>query len=304
MDSDGSISKVGTAMMPFLAILRHEFRSLYRSWLVILWFVASLIWTLLAIGAGWAALEKPPLIAALLGPYLIFPWCIVVMLLSISPVTGARLEALADGILSRPVTRYEYLLASWLARVLLALAVFLVVIVPAVCLVAFANRPGLNQEVTLYGTTASLCVVSLVLTFLVSLSFFVGTLLKSPLLSAALLVFFWLPIILVLHSFSLEEISPICLTESLPKLLQTPWNQSEGAGTTMTEEDLEEAVRQAAASLMGFAGAQPARSDQGFFEQGKGQYEDFSLIRVLLGYGLPTLAAVGLALSCFCWRDL
>ena len=44
------------------------------------------------------------------------------MVLGISPVTGARLDALADGILSRPVTRYEYLLASWLARVLVVLA--------------------------------------------------------------------------------------------------------------------------------------------------------------------------------------
>ena len=63
------------------------------------------------------------------------------MLLGISPVTGSRLDALADGILSRPITRYEYLLASWAARVVTVLAVFFLVITPCVLLATFAKRP-------------------------------------------------------------------------------------------------------------------------------------------------------------------
>jgi len=39
-----------------------------------------------------------------------------------------------------------------------------------------------------------------------------------------------------------------------------------------------------------------------FFE--RDNYKDFSLLRVLLGYGIPTLAAVGLATLCFCRRDM
>ncbi|MFV1966755.1 MAG: ABC transporter permease [Pirellulaceae bacterium] len=301
MDSDGSISKVGTAMMPFLAILCHELRSLSSSWLVRLWFGVSLLWTLLTMAASWEGLDKAPLIAVMLAPYLVFPWFIVVMLLGLSSVTGSRLDALADGILSRPVTRHEYLLASWAARVLIVLAVFLIVIIPTVSLVAFVEREGPSEEVTFYGVTAALCVVSLVLTFLVSLGFFAGTLLRSPLLAAVLLVFFWMPINLVLHQFSLEEFSPLSLTQALPKLLQTPWGETETQVGETTQEDL----MRAAQSLLMFAGAQPAKRQQdGFFEQGQDRYEDFSLLRVLLGYGLPTLAAIGLAVLCFCWRDL
>jgi hypothetical protein len=62
----------------------------------------------------------------LLFPYLVFPWFLVVMVLGISPVTGSRLDSLSDGILSRPITRYEYLLAAWAARVTAVLAVYLV----------------------------------------------------------------------------------------------------------------------------------------------------------------------------------
>ena len=42
-------------------------------------------------------------------------------------------------------------------------------------------------------------------------------------------------------------------------------------------------------------------SDPKFFTQG--DYQDFSLGRVVFGYGVPTLAALGLALLAFCWRD-
>ena len=34
------------------------------------------------------------------------------------------------------------------------------------------------------------------------------------------------------------------------------------------------------------------------------EFDDFSLLRVVLGYGLPTLTAVFLAALCFHWRDL
>jgi ABC-type transport system involved in multi-copper enzyme maturation permease subunit len=293
------------ALMPFLAILRHELRGLTASWLVRLWFGASALWTLLAMAASWEGLDRAPLIAVLLAPYLVFPWFIVVMLLGIGPITGSRLDSLADGILSRPVTRYEYLLASWAARVSLVLAVFLLVIVPAICLVVFAERPSSNDSVTFYGILASLIVVSLVMTFLVSLGFFAGTLLRSPLLAAVVLVLFWMPINVVLHQFSLEEISPLSLTQALPKLLQTPWRETQEEEGVTTQEDLEAAAMQAARSLMMFAGAQPEPPQRdGFFAQGEGRYDDFSLTRVLLGYGLPTLATLGLALLCFCWRDL
>ncbi len=39
-----------------------------------------------------------------------------------------------------------------------------------------------------------------------------------------------------------------------------------------------------------------------FYEQGN--CEDFSLFRVVVGYGFPTLACFGLATLLFCWRDL
>jgi ABC-type transport system involved in multi-copper enzyme maturation permease subunit len=212
---------------------------------------------------------------------------------------------LADGILSRPVTRYEYLFASWLARVLVVLGVFLAVTLPAILLIAFARRPVADDGVTCYGVVAALYVVSLVLTFLVTLAFFAGTLLRNALLAAVLLVFVWFPVNLVLRTFSLEEFSTISLSQALPTLLRTPWKTADSAVESGTNpEDIAALMRQTNQFLSVLSGTTtPASEPKGsFFEQGN--YRDFSVLRVSLGYGLPMLVALGLSLLFFSWRDL
>ena len=165
---------LGPRLMPFLAILRYDLKTLMGSWMVRLWLAGTALLTLLILLLNWTSLPNSLLIATLLFPYLILPWFLVVMILGVEPVAGSRVEVLADGILSRPVTRYEYLLAVWSARVTLVLGGFLLVMVPAVILVATANRRAPQDHVTFYGVTASLGVVGLVLMLQVSLAFWPG----------------------------------------------------------------------------------------------------------------------------------
>jgi hypothetical protein len=259
--------------------------------------------TFVLVSANWAE-QSSVLIAMMLLPYLIFPWCLVVMFLGISPVTGSRLDALSDGILSRPVNRHEYLLASWTARVVVVLSVYLVVSVPAILILLLAKRPVPNDGVTWYGVLIALTIVGLILTLLVSLAFCVGTVLRHPLLAAVVLVFLWFPVNMILHAFSLEELSPISLTQALPTVLKTPWRDVEGPVPETTAEDIDELTRQAANFLSALStGSAPSQQPPPeFFEAG--DYEDFSVLRVMCGYGIPALLAVGLAMLVFYRRDL
>jgi hypothetical protein len=290
--------------MPFLAILGHEIRSLWSNWLVRLWLVGTALLTFLLVAPNWAKMPSSVLISLILLPYLIFPWCLIVMVLGISPVTGSRLEALSDGVLSRPVNRHEFLLASWTARVLVVLAVYLVVTVPTIFVLALAKRPVPNDGVTLYGILIALTVVGLVLVFLVSLAFLVGTLLRHPLLAAVVLVFLWFPVNMVLHAFSLEELSPISLTQALPTALKTPWRTTKDNVPETKPEDIDALARQAASFLnaLSTGSAAAKQPPPEFFEAG--EYEDFSVMRVMCGYGLPAVLAVGLAMLVFYRRDL
>ncbi len=188
--------------MPFLAILRYDLKTLIGSWMVRLWLAGTALLTLLILLVNWGSLQSSLLIATLLFPYLVLPWFLVVMILGVEPVAGSRVEVLADGILSRPVTRYEYLLAVWAARVALVLGGFLLVMVPAVILVATAHRRAPEDHVTIYGVVASLGVVGLVLTLQVSLAFLAGTVLRRPLLAIVVLLACWYPVDAILDAFS------------------------------------------------------------------------------------------------------
>jgi len=305
MDSGAKISKLGTRMMPYLAILRHDLGTLWSSRLVRLWLAGAALLTLMLTVSNWSRFQDAPLIASLLFPYLVFPWFFVVVVLGVSPVSGSQAEALADGILSRPVSRCEYLLAAWSARVLLVWSVYLAVIVPAIAVVALAKRPTPEDAVTVYGIVSALGLVGLVQTFLVSLGFLAGTLLRKPLLAVVVLIFVWYPISLTLSLFSLEQYSPVSLSRALSTQLRKPWRQNDaGAKPDANAQDMQAFARQVDRFFNVFSGSppkvEPKKPD--FFEGEK--FEDFSMLRVVLGYGLPTLAAVILTMLCFCRRDL
>lgn len=304
MASNAKISKLGTRMMPYLGILRHDLRTLWASRLVRLWLAATALLTLMLALANWSQFQNAPLIASLLFPYLVFPWFFVVVVLGVSPVSGSQAEALADGILSRPVGRCEYLLATWSARVLLVWGVYLVVVIPVIALVTLAKRPVPEDAVTVYGIVTALGVVGLVLTFLVSLGFLMGTLLRKPLLAVVVLIFVWYPISVILSVFSLEEFSPISLVQALPTQLRQSWREVEEKSEAKVNKEDNTFTNQFSNFFSVLSGVKPKpkAANPEFFESKK--FEDFSLGWVTLGYGLPTLLAVMLATLCFYLRDL
>lgn len=305
MDSTAKTSKIGSRMMPYMAILQHDMKTLWGSRLVRLWLGATALLTLLLVASNWPNFQDGTLIASLLFPYLVFPWFFVVVVLGVTPVSGSRNETLADGILSRPVSRIEYLLATWSARVMLVLSVYLVVIVPAIVLVMLAKRPVPDDTVTVYGIITALGVVGLVLTFLVSLGFLAGTLLRKPLLAVVVLIFVWYPIGLILSIFSLEELSPISLNRAISTQLRSSWRETGAeAKDNANVQDADVFTDQVSNFFNVLSGVQPkAKAAKPDFFEGE-KFDDFSLFRVTLGYGLPTIASVILASMCFYWRDL
>jgi hypothetical protein len=266
---------------------------------------ATAILTLILALANWPKFQNAPLIASLLFPYLVFPWFFVVVVLGVSPVSGSRAEALADGILSRPVGRCEYLLATWSARVVLVWGIYLLVLIPVITLVTLAKRPVPKDTVTIYGIVTTLFLVGLVLTFLVSLGFLMGTLLRKPLLAVVVLIFLWYPISFILSVFSLEEFSPISLNRALCTQLRQPWRQAEGESKVDINKVNQDAVPSQFSQILSVLSGtkpEPKVKKPEFFETE--EFDDFSLLRVTLGYGLPTLIAVILAALSFYWRDL
>ena len=305
MDSTAEVPILGPRIMPYLAVLQHDLMTLRASRLVRLWFGATIVLTLMLMAGNWAQFQDGPLIASLLFPYLVFPWFFVVVVLGVSPVSGSRVDAVADGILSRPVSRSTYVLATWSARVVLIWGVYLAVMVPAVIVVALAKRPVPDDTVTVYGIACAMGIVGLVLTFLTSLAFLAATVLRGPLLALVVLVFLWYPVGLILDTFSLEEFSPISLSQAISTQLRQTLRTPEGPADPIARAEDARVLPEGVEHFLNvFSGvpSEPTGTKPDFFESE--EFSDFSLLRVILGYGVPTVLAVLLAILCFYWRDL
>jgi hypothetical protein len=126
-------------------------------------------------------------------------------------------------------------------------------------LAVFAKRNVPEDQVTTYGVLATLTVVGLIQTFLVTLGFLLGTLLRRPMLAAVALVFIWLPVNLVLSTFELEQFSPLTMYQAVPSLLRTPWSVSEeNQASSQTVEDAEALEAQAEQFMRLLSGQSPA----------------------------------------------
>jgi hypothetical protein len=129
--------------------------------------------------------------------------------------------------------------------------------------------------------------------------------LRKPLLAIVVLIFIWYPIGLILSVFSLEEFSPISLNRAISTQLRRSWQETDDeAKDNANVQDADVFTDQVSNFFSVFSNVQPKpkASKPDFFEGEK--FDDFSLFRVTLGYGLPTIAAVILASLCFYWRDM
>lgn len=294
--------------MPIAAVLQFELRSLLKSWLVRLWLIAAALLALLTVMVGWAVLPDAILISVLLAAFLVFPWFLVIIVLGVNASTAGRLDAAADGILSRPIKRWEFLTGIWAARLLAVWAVSLAVLVPAVIAVVAGDRPEVveTQPVTLFGLTAALAIVLVVLAFLVTVGVWLGTLFKNAWLAMVVLLFVWYPINAILMTFHLAQFSPVSLDQAMPSIVRKSWAKAEesnveAAGPLQAEmqRQAEEFIR----SLTGTARPEPRTREPGFYRHSD-KYEDLSVAKVILSYGGLTILFWGVTMLVFYFRDL
>ena len=182
-------------MQAFLAILRYDLGLLTRSWITRIWLpllVAPALF-LVAVAANEDELASETL-AAYLAAVLIPISGLAVAVLSSSAVSGES-GIIADGILSRSVTRSEYMAAKVLSRLGFSAAVYLLVMVPFAYLIIRYAAP----DTSLAGVIVGLLVVCLLLTFLGALGITFSTLFSNVLLAVLGLL-----LVMVLSGFVLQ----------------------------------------------------------------------------------------------------
>jgi hypothetical protein len=95
------------------------------------------------------------------------------------------------------------------------------------------------------------------------------------------------------------------LNQAIPTLLRQPWREaSPGSEEVDVKAEWDVLAREAADFLSGLSGVpqRPRTAEPEFFH--RGDFQDFSLLSVALGYGGAAVLAIALATLHFCRLDL
>ncbi len=202
-------------MQAFMAILRYDASQLLRSWVTRLWLpllVAPALF-LVIVAANEDELASETL-AAYVGAVLMPLSALAVAVLTAGAIAGEA-QIIADGILSRSVTRTEFVSAKIVARLGFALVIFLAVMIPfSYLIVRYAAA-----DVSYAGLISALFTAALLLTFLGALGMTLSTVMTNVLVSVLVLLVVVLVSGLVLQFLGLTWMSSTAvLTELAPTI--------------------------------------------------------------------------------------
>jgi hypothetical protein len=174
--------------LPYWAVLQTDLRQTLRSWVYRIWVLAVVVaaggYLMYRVGTyREAGIVQPAsaLLAEVLRGTLLGSVALVVVL-AVSSIAAER-GTLADSILSRGISRHQYFLAKWHARLVVIVTTFL--LMGAGVLVA--GHFLLHQDLSLSGSLLALGVVAAVLTAVASCGVAVGALAPTPMLGVTIL---------------------------------------------------------------------------------------------------------------------
>lgn len=171
-------------MQAFLAILRYDLAQLAHSWLIRIWIVllaapAAFLVVVASTENELASETMGAYVAAVLAPLSM----LAVSVIAVAAVSGES-AVVADSILSRSVTRTEYISAKIAARLGVTLGIYVAVIVPF----AYLTERYAVADTSIGGVVTGLFMLGALLTFLVAFGITLSTLMRNVLLAVLVLL--------------------------------------------------------------------------------------------------------------------
>jgi len=200
--------------MAFQALLENDLKSMVSSWGVRIWLGLA---ALLAIVSLPVALSERPgaqALAEVLGTYPLI-WSTFAIVLSAGAVSSET-GVVADSILSKAVTRYEYIVAKLASRLVTVLGVYLLVAIPSAYLTYRYGTGPLSTSGIVWGVL----LIGLNMVLLTSLSVTFSTLFSRTLVAVMGAWFLWYMAGGIFAVLEIEHLSPLHLVENLPAILQ------------------------------------------------------------------------------------
>jgi ABC-2 type transport system permease protein len=211
-------------MQAFLAILQYDFGQLSRSWISRIWLALLVVPALFLVVVADSQSELASETMARYITFVLAPISAVAISILSSGAISGESNIISDSILSRSVTRTQYVAAKIISRLGFTLLVYTVVVVPFTYLMF---RYAV-QDASLSGVALGWVVLASLLTFLAALGISVSVTMTAALPAAMVVLVSILVSGAVLQFLGLPWISSTAVIERLPQTFRNEtavWEQ-------------------------------------------------------------------------------
>jgi ABC-2 type transport system permease protein len=180
--------------LPYWAVLQTDLRQTLNSWVYRLWVLMTLVaaagFLLYRVGLHKEAgiVQSAAVQCGDLFRIVVVGSLALVVVLAVSAVSAER-GTVADSVLSRGISRHQYFLAKWHARLVVVVATFAVLATAVLVAGYFLFRDDAESDLSLVGGLAAVVAVSAVLVVIVSWGVVIGALTNGTVLGITV---FWL----------------------------------------------------------------------------------------------------------------
>ena len=174
--------------LPYWAVLQTDLRQTVHSWVYRLWVVVSILtavgYLLYRFGVHREAgiIQSASLHTSDLLRGIVLGSMALIVVLTVSSIAAEK-GTLADSVLSRGISRYQYFLAKWHARTFVVVLTFFIL----ATLILLGSNLLLSEDMTFSGSIVALTTVAVVLVAIVAWGVAIGALANSTILGITLL---------------------------------------------------------------------------------------------------------------------
>ena len=205
------------------ALLEQDLSELFRSWLIRLWALLTVLFSLVVMLAGGQGGNALAGLAQGLGTFLTFSNIVVIMMGS--GALAGETRALADSVLSKPVTRWAYVLSRSFSRALVTMTVALALV--AVFLIAMVRSPDGVVALDAYGVGFATTDVVICLIAWGCLAVLLSTFMNSSVVATVVLLVLWGVANRLFNWLGLEFLSPQYIGAHLGETLRGDFSWAE-----------------------------------------------------------------------------
>ena len=203
-----------------MAVLQADLIDLTHSWVMRIWLLLMGFLVVVTVANALSEGAAAEALSGLIGSFPLI-WSIPIIIVS-SGAVSSEAGVVADSILSKAITRYEYILAKMASRLIANIGLYLVIVAPAAYII-LQNVEGLDGN----GIIWAILTIGMFIALVTNLAVAFSTLFNRTLVAMIVTWVLWYAAGGIFSLLQSDYLSPIRIIENLPDVLQGTYQTSD-----------------------------------------------------------------------------